>query len=129
MIVLSFGYKLPETGDKGSIWFPALEDDIQQLNDHDHDGVNSVKLTAQAITGVGQTIVAADWVATSGGTYRQLVTTPASITFDDYARSFVVASGASTGHEINPSIEKVTATTYYVYINDNTVDLDILYLV
>lgn len=129
MLTLSYGYLKPQTGDKGSIFWPALESDIQQLNDHIHDGITSAKLTSQSIVGVGDTIVAADWVLTSGGTYRQLVTTPPSITVDDYGKSFTIASGPSLGHVVNLSTEKVSPTTYYVYINDNTVDVDILYLV
>lgn len=129
MITLSYGYKKPQTGDKGSIWFPALEDDIEQLNDHNHDGLNSEKLTAASITGVGQTITAASWVSLGGGNFRQLVTTPANVNFDDYARNFVINNGSQAGHQIYPSVEKVSNTTYYVYINDNTIDLKILYLV
>ena len=41
MIVLSNGYKLPETGDFGDVWFPALEDNIQRINTHNHDGTDS----------------------------------------------------------------------------------------
>ena len=86
MITLSYGYLKPESGDKGNVFFPALEDDIQQLNDHTHDGITSAKLTSQSIIGVSDTILAAGWVLVSGGTYRQVVTTPPSVTFDDYAR-------------------------------------------
>lgn len=126
MLTLSYGYKKPETGDKGSLFWPALEDDIQQLNDHTHNGINSATLTAAAIIGVTDTILAASWVATSGGTYRQLVTTPPSITYDDYGRSFRITS---SGHEVNPTVEKVSATTYYVYTNDNTIGMTIVYMV
>lgn len=129
MQTLTYGFQLPETGDKGSVFFPALEDDIQQLNDHDHDGSNSTRLTAQSITAVSATIVLASWVLTAGGTYRQLVTMPPGTEFDDYGMAFQVASGASSGHRVNLSVEKVSATTFYVYINDNTVDVKILYLV
>lgn len=131
MLTLSYGYLKPETGDHGSIFFPALEDDIQQLNDHNHDGVNSVKLTAQSVTGVKDTtsIVAANWVLVGGGTYRMVVTTPPNITYDDYARSYVITNGPDTGAEVNPTVVKISATQYYVYCNDNTVDMTILYLV
>ena len=124
MLTLSFGFLKPQTGDKGSIWFPAIESDIQQLNDHTHDGINSTKLTAQAIIGIAGTILAAGWVATSGGTYRQLVTMPPSTAFSNYAISF---RNSANGFELTLSVEKVSASTYYVYINDNTLNLDVLY--
>lgn len=129
MQTLTYGYELPETNDKGSVFFPALENNITQLNDHDHDGSNSARLTAQSITGVSQTITSGSWSATSGGTYRQLVTMPPGTTFDDYGIVFRLASGGSSGHQVNLSVEKVSASTFYVYINDNSVDVKILYLV
>lgn len=129
MLTLSFGIKKPQTGDKGSLFWPAMEDNFQQQNDHDHDGVNSAKLTAASITGVSASVVAAGWVSVGGGNYRQLVTTPASVTFDDYAMAFRITNGPSAGFEINPSVEKVSNTTFYIYVNDNSLDLNILYLV
>lgn len=128
MIILSHGFKKPETGDKGSLFFPALEFDIQQLNDHTHNGTDSSKLTSQAITAVSDTIPSGGWIATSGGTYRQLVTTPASILFDDYGLYFRIATGPATGHVIYPSIEKNAINKYYVYINDPSVDLLVSYI-
>jgi hypothetical protein len=51
-ITLSYGYKKPQTGDKGSSWFPDLEHDIQQLNDHTHNGVTSAKIPTTNISPV-----------------------------------------------------------------------------
>lgn len=48
MITLSYGYEKPQNGDTGDVFFPALERDIQRLNDHTHDGVNSPFISAQA---------------------------------------------------------------------------------
>ena len=59
MIILSNGYKLPETGDFGDVWFPALEDNIQRLNDHNHDGNNSDKLTSTNVAKFVQTVLTA----------------------------------------------------------------------
>jgi hypothetical protein len=129
MLTLSYGYKLPVTGDYGATWFPALEHNISALNDHTHDGATSARLTAASIIGVSQTITSGSWSATSGGTYRQLVTTPASVTFDDYSRSYVINSGSASGHRVYLSEEKVSNTTFYVYCNDNAIDIKILHLV
>lgn len=131
MQTLTYGYKKPETGDKGSIFFPALEFNIQRLNDHSHDGSNSQKLTAASVQGIGDTILAANWVAVAGqpGTYRQLVTMPPNTEFDGYGLAFRIDGGLLDGHEIHPVVEKSSASTYYVYINDNTQTLAVLYLV
>lgn len=48
MITLSYGFEKPVNGDTGDVFFPALERDIQRLNDHTHDGVNSPFISAQA---------------------------------------------------------------------------------
>lgn len=129
MLTLSFGFKKPQTGDRGSLWFPALEDDIQQLNDHTHDGITSSKLASTSITPTTQTLSSASWVLVAGGNYRQLVTVPAGIDYDDYGIAVRITNGASAGLEINPVLEKVSDTTYYMYVNDNTIDLKVIYLV
>jgi hypothetical protein len=48
MITLSYGFKKPELKDLGPVVFPALEDNWQQVNDHDHDGLNSAKINIDA---------------------------------------------------------------------------------
>lgn len=129
MLTLSYGYKLPQTGDYGSVFFPALEDDITQLNNHTHNGIDSAILSSTSVNPTSDSILAVNWSATSGGTYRQLVTTPPSISFDSYGMAFRITNGADIGVEIHPTILKVSNTTYYVYVNDNTINLNVLYLV
>jgi hypothetical protein len=124
---LSNGYKLPATGDKGSSFFPDLEFDIQRLNDHTHDGSNSNKISVANLTKLTQTLLAASWVATTGGTYRQLVTLPATGDYDSVIPKFQISGGSEDGSIIYPSVEKVSSTTYYVYINDNTLALKVVY--
>lgn len=61
MVILSNGFKLPETGDFGDVWFPALEDNIQRTNDHNHDGNNSSRLQASSIDAIVQNIISANF--------------------------------------------------------------------
>jgi len=124
METLSFGYKKPESGDKGSALFTALEDDIQQLNDHDHDGTNSAPLTAQSIVGIVQTISSGSWVANGPtGFYRQLVTIPPGFDFDLVGISFRL----TTGEVVLPTVERQSDTTYYVYTIDNSLSFLAVY--
>lgn len=125
MQTLTYGLKLPEQGDKGSIFFPALEDDITQLDGHNHNGANSPKLTPAAITNVSQSILAAAWAAVGDGTGRssQVVTMPVGYTYD--AQGIQLRSAA--GDLMVLDIEKVGASSYRVYINDNTIALTALY--
>ena len=73
MVILSNGFKLPETGDFGDVWFPALEDNIQRTNDHDHDGNNSNKLQSSSIEGIVQSIISANF-SPSGSEFVAAVT-------------------------------------------------------
>ena len=124
MLTLSYGFKKPQTGDNGSVFFPALEDDIQQLNDHTHNGTNSSKITIGALTQTTQTIAAGSWGAVTGG-FRQLVTIPGSLQFDDVVISF--RDSTSGNYYDGLTVEKVSGTTYYVYINDNSITLKAYY--
>lgn len=129
MQTLSYGYKLPENADHGSVFFPAAAFDIQRLNDHTHNGTNSALLTAAASSAASQVILAASWVEVGSGdsNYRQLVTMPANITFEAHSITARINSGGNAGNLFYPSIEKVSANTFYLYINDNTVDVKVLY--
>ena len=118
MQTLSYGYKKPETGDTGATVFPAMADNIQRLNDHTHDGSNSAPIPASSGTALTSSILAANWVATSGGRYRQLITIPAAITTIE---KVAIELRTSAGIKVYAAIEKASATTYYVYTLDNTV--------
>ena|ERR1700692_470620 len=124
MLTLTYGFKKPQTGDNGSVFFPALEGNFQQLNDHTHNGTNSALLPTASLAVTTQAIASGGWSSQGGGTYRQLVTLPGGLQFDAIVISM---RDAATGNYINPTIEKVSATTYYVYINDNTLNLTAYY--
>lgn len=124
--ILTYGLKNPQNGDPGSSFFPDLNFDIARIDAHNHDGSNSALLTSQSINPVSASVSSAGWLATgSSGNYRQVVTTPPSIDFDAYGLSV----RTSAGIEINPTIEKITDTTFYIYVNDNALNLTLLYLV
>ncbi len=117
MLTLSYGYKKPQTNDKGSVFWTALENDIQRLNDHTHNGTNSPKLTSASITAVTLSLLAVDWVSVgTAGNYRQLATITGAQLFDDSAFEF---RGTVDGKQYFLDYEKVSSNTFYVYINDN----------
>lgn len=118
MQTLSYGYKKPANPDTGDLWFPALELDIQMLNDHTHNGVDSAPLATSQ-----QSALAANWVATSGGTYRQLMTMPTGLLYD----SSQIWVRRSTGEQAYPTVEKVSSTTFYIYTNDNSLAYTVNY--
>ena len=126
MTTLTYGLKKPESGDSGSTLFTALEGNITQLDGHTHDGANSAVLPAQSIVGVSQTISNASWLASgASGHYRQAVTVASGFDFDEVQISF--RQTGTTGAYIHPTVERISATQYYVYTTDNTIDFLAIY--
>lgn len=114
MIVLSNGYKLPETGDFGDVWFPALEDNITRVNSHNHDGSNSEKLTSANIAAVRQTVLSADFIDQGNGEFRATVAMPAGVLFDD---TVILAKDPTTKDQVYLKLEKIGDSSFYLYTN------------
>lgn len=124
MLTLSKGFKKPQTGDKGSVFFPALEANWQQVNDHTHNGTNSQLIAPTAITAVSQSLLAASWSLVSPGVYRILVTMPAGITWANNIWKYI--NTASNAELLLPT-ERNDTNKFYIYSNDNTINVDIIY--
>jgi len=114
----TYGYKKPQDNDTGLTFWDDLEFNIDRMDGHTHDGVDSAPLAKT------QTISSGSWSSLGNGSYRQLVTLPGSLTFDTIA----IEMRLSTGHVVHPTIEKVSSTTYYVYTNDNTLTYTAVYI-
>ena len=125
MQTLSHGYKKPDKGDKGSVFFPALEDNITLLNSHTHNGTNSAKISSNGINLTTQSLLAGNWVLVAGGTYRQAVTIPNGML---WAAKIPIFRDASTFEQFYLTTERISTTEYYVYINDNTKGILVTYL-
>lgn len=128
MQTLSYGYKNPENTDYGAVWFPALNFNIVRLNSHNHDGVNSPFLAPSSVTKPTSVILAAAWVAVAGqtGTYRQSVAVPAGVA--EISNYFIQFYITSNGYRLDPTVERIDATHFYVYVNDNTLAITALYV-
>ena len=124
MLTLTFGFQKPETGDTGAIVFPALEANIQQLNDHTHNGTDSSKLTSGALTPLQVSLTSAAWALVANGIYKQTVTLPGALTFDTTVFSVFTPSGEL----VYPTINKVTASTYDIFTNDNSIGFEVSYM-
>lgn len=123
---LSNGYKTFSNGERGSVFYPGMNDNFTLMNSHTHDGSDGELIDCKYLTKTTETISSGSWSAVSGhtGTYRQLVTLPSGFTWDSVEMKFTLST---LGHVIYPSIEKASATTYYIYFNDNTLDLKVTY--
>lgn len=123
MLTLSYGFKKPETNDKGSVVFPALEGDIQQLNDHNHDGANSALIPPSSLTVVTQDVLSGGWIDQGGGTWQQQVTLLPGFNFDNISLTIRTAAG----HYAYPTLEKVSNTQILLKVNDPTLNLNLVY--
>lgn len=117
---LSKGYKKPSNPTTGDLWFPAMEDNIQLMNDHVHDGATGTFTPADTAT-----VSSGSWGSDLGGSsYRQTITVPDSRNYDDVR----IEVRDSTGVMCYPTIEKINATTFYIYTNDNSKSYTISYV-
>lgn len=127
METLTYGFLKPSNGDRGSSFWDVLADNIQQLNDHSHDGNDSAQLTPAALSGQTQDIDASAWTSVGNGLYRRLITMPGTLQFDDVSMRMYITNGVDANFEITPSILRASANTYYIYVNDNTLTLKVIY--
>lgn len=126
---LSNGYKKPSTGDTGSVFFKDLENNIQKVNDHTHNGQDSEKILSKDIVKSLETIQSTSWGAMSdNGDYTQTITMPLNYEFDKVQMEFRIASGPEIGSVIFPTITKVSANSYTITQDDNTIDIQVVYV-
>jgi hypothetical protein len=91
------------------------------MNDHNHDGSDTGFVGKDS-----QTASSGSWGSDlGGGTYRQLITLTNSRQYDS---TIMQVRHGSSKNIIFPTIEKVSATTFYIYTNDNSVSFTIYYV-
>lgn len=132
MEVTDYGYRLPEAGDlaKGtSGWYESIEFDIERLDSHDHDGVNSKQIDVSAFVPFTNTILAAAWVLDGSGIYKQTVTVPTGIDdINNFNVKFIFTAPAGVvGQIMYVPYKRLSATTFEVYCNDNTAAFTAIY--
>jgi hypothetical protein len=113
MIILTNGYKLPETGDFGNVWFVALEDNIQRVNDHNHDGTNSEILPSSSFQAAVISVVAANF-SPSGNEFRATINILGGASIDTKS---IIARDPVTKDVCYLKVEKISASSFYLYTN------------
>lgn len=121
MITLSFGFLKPENTDTGDVFFPAMETNMQKLNDHTHDGQNSARISQNR-----QQLTAGSWQSppVPVALYYFEGTLPDGLTFDN---TVMIFTDFLNGSVVTLDLQKTSDTTYTVYTN-NPIDYWILFL-
>lgn len=114
MIILSKGYKKPETGDFGDVWFPALEDNIDLMNSHTHNGVDGEKISGINLAASTLTVLAASFADQGDGYWRATVTVPGGGLVDNFV---IAVKDPTTKEPIQLRMEKLSSTQFYIYTN------------
>jgi hypothetical protein len=127
---LPYGYKKPKANEPGRVFFVTLEEQLDRIASHNHNGENSSLISSASIQGVFQDLSASGWVSMAAagqpGTYRQLVTLPSSLQYGKTAITFY-KQGLDFQVMLTTERDPSAATRYYVYTNDSTLALTVVY--
>lgn len=114
MIILSNGYKKPQTGDFGTVFFPALEDNIDLMNSHTHNGVNGERITGANLAASTQIITSPSFVDQGNGYHRAIVTMPGARLVQDLV---ITVRDPGTKDIIHLKVEQFSPNQVYLYTN------------
>jgi len=113
---LSNGFVKPATGDKGPVVFPALEGNIQKVNDHTHNGTNSELLSSVNIQKGTLTVSSTSWNSdATSGIYKKTVTCPSTYLTTTSNMKVTFSGGTYDGDQCFPTIIKQSSNTFDIY--------------
>lgn len=115
----------PADGDRGSVFCPAIADNFETLDSHNHDGANSGLINSKSIAKATTTLSSSSWIDT-GVDYKQLVTLSGGYSFDTTLIKAIINSGTYSGMEFTPSINKVSPTSFYLHCMFGDVDVKVV---
>lgn len=128
---LSKGYILPETGDTGDIWFPALEDNITLSNSHDHDGTDGERIQPFNLNRSLVVVTSASWTSEGEGLFSKTVTLPTGYSMDASATGtafirFFLNGGTNDKMEIMPKHQRLSTTTFKLIMPSSSQAVDVV---
>lgn len=122
-------YEIPDSKETGSSVFDKLEEFMERMANHRHQGKDSNEITLniqKAVQELEAGGVDFTWNLVSAGRYRALIDVAAGSTFDDNVRTYYYKVGAGEPNQFYPTIEKIDNTQYYLYSNDNSINLKVV---
>ena len=132
MALLPYGYYDLVAGEESSTeWMPNTRANWVRMASHQHDGVDSALIPAAylSLSKSTQTLLAAGWIVAGSG-YKQTVTLPGVLVFDSVLMKFKLSKAGDTydGAIMHPTVIKIAASQYDIYVNDNTIDVLAVYI-
>ena len=117
--------KIPDTGDRGNSFCPAISEDLTILDTHNHDGVNSAPIASKSLQKGLINLEAANWIETDTD-FKQTINLPSGYNFDLTLLKFIITSGVYIGKEITPTINKVSPTSFDVHCLLGNIDVKVV---
>jgi len=114
MVILSKGYKKPETGDFGDVWFPALEYNTERVNSHTHNGLDGEKISGIDLIAFSLVVQSSSFAQQPSGEWRATVTVPNGELVDSCV---VTVKDPTTKDICFLKVEKLAPTQFYLYTN------------
>jgi len=112
-------YEIPDSKETGNSVFDKLEEFMERMATHTHNGSDSNSITlniSKAIQDLENT-VDFTWTLVSPGRYRALVDVAVGSTFDDNVRTYYYRVAGGPPQQFYPTIERQSNTQYYLYTN------------
>lgn len=124
------GIEKPLNKDQGNDVFSTIEDFMERIATHDHTGQDSKQISLNISKDIElfQVGVNLTWTAQGNDTFQGAIAVPVATTYDASIRKFYFDDGAGNFAEFYPRIEKVDANNYFIYVNDNTLDVRVVTL-
>ena len=124
---LTYGLIRPDTGDKGNVFFPALEDNITQLDAHTHNGVDSAPIPSSSIAPNVVNVDTTGWVATGNGFFTKNQTFPGAYLNSASIVRFLLDGGTKDRNQIYPTFDMIDDTNMTITMPTNTQALNIIF--
>jgi hypothetical protein len=124
-------YQKPSSGDQGNTVYDTIEEFMERMANHNHDGGDSKEISLNIAKDIEVFEIGVDlvWENLSNGEYRANLPVPVATTYDASIRKFFLAPTTTTDFkEFYPTVEKISNSNYYVYTNNNQVDLKVVTL-
>lgn len=102
-----------------------MADNIQQLNDHTHNGTNSQAIETHLLSKGAVAVTNSGWNA-SGVLYRKQVVMPTNFKWSTSKVRFIMNGGALDNNEIFPKTEWIDEDNFWLYMPVNNQAVDVL---